>query len=79
MIYSPKDTIDALESLRLIRQRQVGFLSSLSIMIAADTTATASNAGKAILIHSAASSVGSYAVQLAKRAGLFVVATAGAS
>ncbi|KAI5895255.1 GroES-like protein [Schizophyllum commune H4-8] len=46
---------------------------------APDTPEAASNAGKAIIIHSAASSVGSYVVQLAKRTGLFVIATAGTS
>ncbi|KAL1748204.1 chaperonin 10-like protein [Schizophyllum fasciatum] len=46
---------------------------------APDTPEAAANAGKAILIHSAASSVGAYVTQLAKRAGLYVVATAGAS
>ncbi|KAI4524234.1 GroES-like protein [Schizophyllum commune Loenen D] len=56
----------------------IGLFPRLGIP-APDTPEAASNAGKAILIHSAASSVGSYAVQLAKRAGLFVVATAGAS
>ena len=39
----------------------------------------ASNAGKAIIINGAASSVGAFTVQLAKRAGLYVVATAGSS
>lgn len=34
------------------------------------------NAGQAILIHGAAGNVGAYAVQLAKQAGLHVVATA---
>ncbi|TRM69840.1 chaperonin 10-like protein [Schizophyllum amplum] len=43
------------------------------------TAESASTAGKAIIINGAASSVGAYAVQLAKRAGLFVVGTAGAS
>ena len=35
--------------------------------------------GRGIVINGAATSIGAYAVQLAKRAGLFVVATAGAS
>ena len=35
--------------------------------------------GRGIIINGAATSIGAYAVQLAKRAGLFVVATAGAS
>ncbi|KAL1738500.1 hypothetical protein HDZ31DRAFT_50894, partial [Schizophyllum fasciatum] len=39
----------------------------------------ASNAGKALIINGASSSVGAFTVQLAKRAGLFVVGIAGAS
>ncbi|KAL1748203.1 chaperonin 10-like protein [Schizophyllum fasciatum] len=46
---------------------------------APDTPEAASNAGKAIIVNGAASSVGAFAVQLAKRAGLFVVGTAGSS
>ncbi|TRM65469.1 chaperonin 10-like protein [Schizophyllum amplum] len=46
---------------------------------APDTPEAASNVGKAIIINGAATSVGAFAVQLAKRAGLFVVGTAGAS
>ncbi|KAL1725792.1 chaperonin 10-like protein [Schizophyllum commune] len=46
---------------------------------APETPEADSNAGKAIIINGAASSVGAYAVQLAKRAGLYIVGTAGSS
>ncbi|KAL1684121.1 chaperonin 10-like protein [Schizophyllum commune] len=46
---------------------------------APETPEAVSNAGKAIIINGAASSVGAFAVQLAKRAGLYAVGTAGSS
>lgn len=46
---------------------------------APDTPAAFHNSGKAIIINGAASSVGAYAVQLAKRAGLYVIGIAGVS
>ncbi|KAL1723113.1 chaperonin 10-like protein [Schizophyllum commune] len=56
----------------------IGLFVRLAIP-APDTPEAASNAGKAIIINGAASSVGAFTVQLAKRAGLYVVATAGSS
>ncbi|KAI5895250.1 GroES-like protein [Schizophyllum commune H4-8] len=46
---------------------------------APDTAAAATNLRKAVIIYGASTSVGAYAVQLAKKAGLFVVGIAGAS
>ncbi|KAL1748200.1 chaperonin 10-like protein [Schizophyllum fasciatum] len=46
---------------------------------APDKPAAYTNRNKAVVINGAASSVGAYAVQLAKRAGLFVVGIAGVS
>ncbi|KAL1762802.1 chaperonin 10-like protein [Schizophyllum commune] len=46
---------------------------------APETPEAVSNAGKAIIINGAASSVGAFAVQLAKRAGLYIFGTAGSS
>uniref|UniRef100_D8Q135 Enoyl reductase (ER) domain-containing protein n=1 Tax=Schizophyllum commune (strain H4-8 / FGSC 9210) TaxID=578458 RepID=D8Q135_SCHCM len=56
----------------------IGLFIRLAIP-APDTPEAASHAGKAIIINGAASSVGAFTVQLAKRAGLYVVATAGSS
>ncbi|KAI5895254.1 GroES-like protein [Schizophyllum commune H4-8] len=56
----------------------IGLFVSLAVP-APGTPEAASNAGKAIIVNGAASSVGAFAVQLAKRAGLYVVATAGSS
>ena len=44
-----------------------------------DLTGRHSGETKAVIINGASSSVGAYAVQLAKRAGLFVIGVAGSS
>ena len=44
-----------------------------------DIYLAATNIRKAVIIYGASTSVGAYAVQLAKKAGLFVVGIAGAS